>query len=88
MSRPIWSARRYTIRLASMGIGHWTADAGAGYSYLNEHAGFEGSIVAGLTYNFINAYTKYQGGVGARLDWADLAVPLGEIARRCGRLSL
>src|SRR5262245_21083270 len=35
-------------RLASMGLGHWAADAGAGYTYLNEQIGFEWSAVAGL----------------------------------------
>src|SRR5262249_9914728 len=57
-------------RLASMGLGHWAADAGAGYTYLNEQIGFEWSAVAGLTYNFINPYTQYQTGIDAHLDWA------------------
>ena len=57
-------------RLASMGLGHWAADAGAGYTYLNEQIGFEWSAVAGLTYNFINPYTQYQSGIDAHLDWA------------------
>jgi hypothetical protein len=57
-------------RLASIGLGHWAADGGAGYTYLNEAAGFEWSAVAGLTYNFINPYTQYQSGVDAHLDWA------------------
>jgi hypothetical protein len=57
-------------RLASLGIGHWAADAGAGYTYLNEQAGFEWSALVGLTYNFINPYTQYQSGVDAHLDWA------------------
>jgi hypothetical protein len=57
-------------RLASMGLGHWAADAGAGYTYLNEQVGFEWSAVVGLTYNFVNPYTQYQSGVDAHLDWA------------------
>jgi hypothetical protein len=57
-------------RLASMGLGHWAADAGAGYTYLNEQIGFEWSAVVGLTYNFINPYTQYQSGIDAHLDWA------------------
>ena len=57
-------------RLASLGLGHWAADAGAGYTYLNEQIGFEWSAVAGLTYNFINPYTQYQSGIDAHLDWA------------------
>ena len=57
-------------RLASMGLGHWAADAGVAYTYLNEQAGFEWSALAGLTYNFINPYTQYQSGVDAHLDWA------------------
>src|SRR5262249_20158380 len=32
-------------RLASMGLGHWAADAGVGYTYLNEQVGFEWSAV-------------------------------------------
>jgi hypothetical protein len=57
-------------RLASLGLGHWAADAGAGYTYLNEQAKFEWTVVAGLTYNFINPATQYQSGVDAHLDWA------------------
>ena len=56
--------------LASMGLGHWAADTGAGYTYLNEQIGFEWSAVFGLTYNFINPYTQYQSGIDAHLDWA------------------
>jgi hypothetical protein len=57
-------------RLATMGLGHWAADAGAGYTYYNEQAGFEWSAVVGFTYNFINPYTQYQSGIDAHLDWA------------------
>jgi hypothetical protein len=57
-------------RLATMGIGHWAADAGAGYTYYNEQAGFEWSAVFGFTYNFINPYTQYQSGIDAHLDWS------------------
>ena len=57
-------------RLASMGLGHWAADGGVAYTYLNEQAGFEWSALAGLTYIFINPYTQYQSGVDAHLDWA------------------
>ena len=57
-------------RLATMGLGHWAADAGAGYTYYDERAGFEWSVVVGFTYNFINPYTQYQSGIDAHLDWA------------------
>jgi hypothetical protein len=57
-------------RLSALGIGHWAADGGVGYTYLNEKAGIEGSVVFGLTYNFINPYTQYQSGTDAHLDWA------------------
>jgi hypothetical protein len=62
-------------RLASMGLGHWATDAGAGYTYYkekayNEKAGFEWSVVVGLTYNFINPYTQYQSGIDVHVDWA------------------
>ena len=43
---------------------------GFGYTYLNEKAGIEGSLVAGLTYDCINPYTQYQSGTDAHLDWA------------------
>jgi hypothetical protein len=57
-------------RLSALGIGHWAADGGVGYTYFNEKAGIEGSVVFGLTYNFINPYTQYQSGTDAHLDWA------------------
>ena len=57
-------------RLSALGIGHWATDGGVGYTYLNEKAGIEGSVVFGLTYNFINPYTQYQSGTDAHLDWA------------------
>ena len=57
-------------RLATMGLGHWATDAGAGYTYLNEQIGFEWSAVVGLTYNSINPYTQYRSGIDAHLDWA------------------
>ena len=61
----------YSIsRISALGIGHWAADGGIGYTYLNEQAGFEFSAVAGATYNFINPFTQYQNGVDAHLDWA------------------
>jgi hypothetical protein len=34
-------------RLASMGLGHWAADAGAGYTYLNEQVGLNGRRLSG-----------------------------------------
>lgn len=57
-------------RLAAMGIGHWAADGGVGFTYLNEKLGFEWSVVAGVTYNFINPHTQYQSGVDSHIDWA------------------
>lgn len=59
-----------TTRISALGIGHWAVDSGAGYTYLNEKAGFELSAVFGFTYNFINPYTQYQNGIDAHLDWA------------------
>lgn len=56
--------------LSSVGMGHWAADAGGGYTYFNEQVGFEATAVVGFTYNFINPYTQYQSGVDAHLDWA------------------
>jgi hypothetical protein len=55
--------------LANMGIGHGAADAGAGYTYLDDKAGHEFSAVAGFTYNLTNTSTNYQNGVDFHLDW-------------------
>jgi hypothetical protein len=55
--------------LANTGIGHYTLDGGAGYTYFNPQTGHELSAVAGLTYNYINPYTNYQNGVDFHLDW-------------------
>jgi hypothetical protein len=57
-----------TDRLAALGLGHWSVDGGAGYTYYNEKAGIEFSAVAGLTYNFINPYTQYRSGDDFHLD--------------------
>jgi hypothetical protein len=59
-----------STRLAALGIGHWAADGGVGYTYLDEKAGIEASAVLGLTYNFINPSTQYQSGIDTHLDWA------------------
>jgi hypothetical protein len=57
-------------RLANIGIGHWSADFGGGYTYFNPQTGHEFSAVAGFTYNFINPSTQYQNGINFHLDWA------------------
>lgn len=57
-------------RLAAMGAGHWSVDGGAAYTYYDEEAGIEFSVVAGLTYNFINPDTHYRSGNDAHVDWA------------------
>ncbi len=56
-------------RLATIGINHWSADIGGGYTYLNMKTGREFSAVLGLTYNFENSDTDYQSGIDAHLDW-------------------
>ncbi len=43
-----------SARLANFGIGHGAADAGVGYTYLDEKTGHEFSAVTGFTYNFVN----------------------------------
>jgi hypothetical protein len=58
-----------STRLANMGIGHGAADGGFGYTYFDEKAGHEFSMVAGFTYNLINTSTNYQNGVDFHLDW-------------------
>jgi hypothetical protein len=57
-------------RIAGLGLGHWAVDGGAGYTYYNEKAGFEFSVVTGLTYNFTNPDTHYTSGIDAHLDWS------------------
>ncbi|MCC8946564.1 transporter, partial [Bradyrhizobium sp. Arg62] len=56
-------------RLANLGIGHWTVDAGGGYTYFDPKTGHEFSTVLGFTYNFVNPSTQYQSGVDMHLDW-------------------
>jgi hypothetical protein len=56
-------------RLANLGTNHWSADAGGGYTYLNQKTGREFSAVAGVTYNFENPDTNYRNGVDVHLDW-------------------
>lgn len=57
-------------RLANLGIGHWAADGGAGYTYFNPQTGREFSAVLGFTYNFKNPDTDYKNGINLHLDWA------------------
>ena len=56
-------------RLANLGLGHWSVDGGAGYTYFNPQTGYEFSAVAGLTYNFVNPDTDYKNGIDSHLDW-------------------
>jgi hypothetical protein len=56
-------------RLANIGLGHGTIDAGGGYTYLNPTTGNEFSGVAGFTYNFKNQDTQYQSGIDFHFDW-------------------
>jgi hypothetical protein len=56
-------------RLANLGLGHWTIDAGGGYTYFDPKTGHEASAVLGFTYNFVNPATQYQSGVDMHLDW-------------------
>jgi hypothetical protein len=58
-----------STRLANIGIGHGTIDAGGGYTYFNPNTGAELSAVLGFTYNLENNSTQYQNGVDAHLDW-------------------
>lgn len=57
-------------RLANLGLGHWSIDGGAGYTYFNPQTGYEFSIVGGLTYNFVNPSVDYQNGIDSHIDWA------------------
>ncbi|WP_315750019.1 MULTISPECIES: transporter [unclassified Bradyrhizobium] len=58
-----------STRLANIGIGHGTIDAGGGYTYFNPQSGHELSGVLGFTYNFTNPDTQYQSGVDMHFDW-------------------
>lgn len=58
-----------STRLANIGIGHGTIDAGGGYTYFNPQTGHELSGVLGFTYNFENPDTQYQSGVDMHFDW-------------------
>ena len=57
-------------RLANLGIGHWSLDAGGGYTYFDAKKGHEFSAVLGFTENFENPDTDYKSGVDGHLDWA------------------
>ena len=62
-------AGSYSVsRLATVGLGRWAIDGGAGYTYFKEETGREFSAVLGLTYNFMNASTAYQSGIDLHLD--------------------
>jgi hypothetical protein len=58
-----------STRLANLGIGHWSVDGGAGYTYFNPQTGYEFSVVGGLTYNFVNPDTDYKNGIDFHVDW-------------------
>ena len=55
--------------LTNFGIGHGAADAGVGYTHLDQTTGHEFSAVGGFTYNLTNTHTNYQNGVDFHLDW-------------------
>jgi hypothetical protein len=58
-----------SARLANLGIGHGTIDAGGAYTYLNPATGNEFSATAGFTYNFKNPETQYRNGIDFHFDW-------------------
>jgi hypothetical protein len=58
-----------STRLANIGIGHGTVDAGVGYTYFNPQTGHEFSAVLGFTANLENYSTNYTNGVDMHLDW-------------------
>jgi hypothetical protein len=57
------------LRLANIGLGHGSIDAGGAYTYLNAATGNEFSGVAGVTYNFTNPDTQYRSGIDFHFDW-------------------
>jgi hypothetical protein len=56
--------------LANFSIGHGAADGGVGYTYFDQKAGHEFSVVTGFTYNLLNPSTGYQNGIDWHRDWA------------------
>jgi hypothetical protein len=58
-----------STRLVNLGLGHWSVDAGGGYTYFNPQTGNEFSVVSGFTYNFVNPSLDYQNGIDWHLDW-------------------
>ena len=75
-------------RLANLGIGHGTFDAGAGYTYFNPQTGHEFSGVLGFTANFVNPATQYQNGVDMHFDWGASQFLTKQVHGRPGRLRL
>jgi hypothetical protein len=59
-----------STRLANLSIGHSAMDGGVGYTYFDQKAGHEFSVVTGFTYNLVNPSTGYQNGIDWHLDWA------------------
>jgi hypothetical protein len=59
-----------STRLANFSIGHGAMDGGVGYTYFDQKAGHEFSVVTGFTYNLVNPSTAYQNGIDWHLDWA------------------
>lgn len=58
-----------STNLANIGLGHGAIDGGVGYTYFDEKAGHEFSVVTGLTGNFENTATNYTSGIDWHLDW-------------------
>jgi hypothetical protein len=59
-----------STRLANFSIGHGAMDGGVGYTYFDQKAGHEFTVVTGFTYNLVNPSTGYQNGIDWHLDWA------------------
>jgi hypothetical protein len=57
------------LRLANIGLGHGSIDAGGAYTYLNAATANEFSGVAGFTYNSENPDTQYRSGIDFHFDW-------------------
>lgn len=56
-------------RLVNLGLGHWSIDGGAGYTYFDPSKGWEFSVVTGFTYNAENKDLQYQNGIDWHTDW-------------------
>lgn len=57
-------------RLVNLGLGQWSIDGGAGYTYFDPSKGWEFSVVTRFTYNTENKDLQYKNGIDWHTDWS------------------